>query len=194
MPTDLTDVPADSTVTSLFRVDYVGRGELSVRQQNLGQMLAKLMKLAEEFNVAVLYTNQVMSNPDGGMSFVSDPKKPVGGHVLAHASTTRLELKKVCCRRRRTPPLFAPLLLLLPLWFCFCCAIRLPPRHLLLLLPLPPKGTSLPSQPALVQQPTYISFVFPVTLQGRGDQRICKVMPIWPAFLCMRTSACGKSI
>jgi len=28
------------------------------------------------------------------MSFVSDPKKPVGGHVLAHASTTRLELKK----------------------------------------------------------------------------------------------------
>ena len=26
--------------------------------------------------------------------FVSDPKKPVGGHVLAHASTTRLELKK----------------------------------------------------------------------------------------------------
>ena len=36
-----------------------------------------------------------MSNPDGGMSFVSDPKKPVGGHVLAHASTTRLELKKV---------------------------------------------------------------------------------------------------
>ena len=51
----------------------------------------------EEFNVAVLYTNQVMSNPDGGMSFVSDPKKPVGGHVLAHASTTRLELKKVFC-------------------------------------------------------------------------------------------------
>ena len=37
---------------------------------------------------------QVMSNPDGGMTFVSDPKKPVGGHVLAHASTTRLELKK----------------------------------------------------------------------------------------------------
>ena len=48
------------SVTSLFRVDYVGRGELSVRQQVLGGMLSKLMKLAEEFNVAVLYTNQVM--------------------------------------------------------------------------------------------------------------------------------------
>ena len=82
------------SITSLFRIDYVGRGELSVRQQVLGGMLSKLMKLAEEFNVAVLYTNQVMSNPDGGMSFVADPKKPVGGHVLAHASTTRLELKK----------------------------------------------------------------------------------------------------
>jgi RecA/RadA recombinase len=57
-------------------------------------MLAKLTKLAEEFNVAVLYTNQVMSNPDGGMTFVADPKKAAGGHVLAHASTTRLELKK----------------------------------------------------------------------------------------------------
>ena len=26
------------------------------------------------------------SNPDGGMSFVSDPKKPVGGHVLSKPS------------------------------------------------------------------------------------------------------------
>eukprot|EP00960_Hanusia_phi_P033575 750522-Hanusia_phi.AAC.1 len=82
------------SMTSLFRVDYVGRGELSARQQSLGQMLSKITKMAEEFNVAVLITNQVMSNPDGGMTFVSDPKKPVGGHVLAHASTTRLELKK----------------------------------------------------------------------------------------------------
>ena len=24
------------------------------------------------------------------MSFVSDPKKPVGGHILAHASQTRV--------------------------------------------------------------------------------------------------------
>lgn len=28
------------------------------------------------------------------MSFVADPKKPIGGHVLAHASTTRLSLRK----------------------------------------------------------------------------------------------------
>jgi len=26
--------------------------------------------------------------------FQADPKKPVGGHILAHASTTRLSLRK----------------------------------------------------------------------------------------------------
>ena len=31
-----------------------------------------------------------MSDPAGGMTFVADPKKHVGGHVLAHASTVRL--------------------------------------------------------------------------------------------------------
>ena len=49
-------------------------------------MLSKLTKLAEEFNVAVLYTNQVMSNPDGGMSFVPDPKKAVGGLMARDSS------------------------------------------------------------------------------------------------------------
>lgn len=43
---------------ALFRVDFSGRGELSARQQALGQTLSKLMKLAEQFNIAVLLTNQ----------------------------------------------------------------------------------------------------------------------------------------
>ena len=51
-------------------------------------------QIAEEFNVAVLITNHVMSDPSGGAMFVSDPKKPVGGHVMAHASTIRLSLRK----------------------------------------------------------------------------------------------------
>ena len=32
------------------------------------------MKLAEEFNVAVYLTNQVVSDPGGAMTFVQDPK------------------------------------------------------------------------------------------------------------------------
>jgi meiotic recombination protein DMC1 len=44
---------------SLFRVDFSGRGELADRQQKLNQMLSRLSKIAEEFNVAVVVTNQV---------------------------------------------------------------------------------------------------------------------------------------
>lgn len=94
---------------ALFRVDFTGRGELAGRQQALGQTLSKLVKIAEEFNVAVYITNQVTSDPGGGSMFVSDPKviliiylfsytrfvqKPIGGHVIAHASATRLYLRK----------------------------------------------------------------------------------------------------
>lgn len=82
------------SVISLFRTDFVGRGELGERQQKLNVFLQRLMKLSEEFNVAVVITNQMTSDPGATMSFVSDPKKPIGGHVLAHASTTRIYLRK----------------------------------------------------------------------------------------------------
>ncbi|KAI7866997.1 RecA family ATPase Dmc1 [Spinellus fusiger] len=82
------------SIISLFRCDYTGRGELADRQQKLNQMLNRLTKISEEYNLAVFITNQVSSDPGGGMTFVSDPKKPVGGHILAHASATRLYLRK----------------------------------------------------------------------------------------------------
>ncbi|KAI4304032.1 hypothetical protein MLD38_039596 [Melastoma candidum] len=81
------------SVIALFRVDFTGRGELAERQQKLAQMLSRIMKIAEEFNVAVYMTNQVIADPAGGV-FVSDPKKPAGGHVLAHAVTIRLMFRK----------------------------------------------------------------------------------------------------
>jgi Rad51 len=36
---------------------------------------------------------QVVANPDG-MSFAKDATKPIGGNIMAHASTTRLRLRK----------------------------------------------------------------------------------------------------
>lgn len=57
-------------------------------------MMQYAVQISEEFNVAVLVTNQVMSDPSGGAMFVVDPKKPLGGHVMAHASTIRLSLRK----------------------------------------------------------------------------------------------------
>jgi meiotic recombination protein DMC1 len=82
------------SIMAPFRVDFTGRGELAERQQFLGKVLSRLMKLAEQFNIAVYLTNQVTADPAGGMSYVADPKKPVGGNILAHASTTRLYMKK----------------------------------------------------------------------------------------------------
>lgn len=82
------------SIINLFRTDFIGRGELNERQQKLNLFLNKLQKLAEEFNIAVVVTNQMMSDPSATLSFVSDPKKPIGGHVMAHACTTRIYLRK----------------------------------------------------------------------------------------------------
>ncbi|KAH8808075.1 meiotic recombination protein dmc1 [Xylogone sp. PMI_703] len=83
------------SVMALFRTDYIGRGELSDRQALLNQFLRKATSLAEEFNIAVLMTNQVMSDPGASALFAgADGRKPAGGHILAHASTTRLLLRK----------------------------------------------------------------------------------------------------
>lgn len=81
------------SATALYRSDFVGRGELSDRQIQLGQFLRQCTRLAEEFGIAVVITNQVVANPDG-MSFAKDNVKPIGGNIIAHASTTRLKLKK----------------------------------------------------------------------------------------------------
>ena len=52
------------SIMALFRVDFSGRGKLSERQQKVGQMMSKLQKLAEEFNVAVFITNHGNHNHD----------------------------------------------------------------------------------------------------------------------------------
>ena len=97
----------------------------------LNQLLTMIKCLSCEWNIAVLLTNQMQSDPGGGMTFVSggyppgmqlgaalselmaplpsahfhliywplpvttaDPKKPIGGHILAHQVHTRLMLRK----------------------------------------------------------------------------------------------------
>jgi DNA repair protein RAD51 len=82
------------SATNLYRTDYSGRGELSARQMHLGQFLRALQRLADQFGIAVVITNQVVAQVDGASMFVSDPKKPIGGNIMAHASQTRLYLRK----------------------------------------------------------------------------------------------------
>ncbi|XP_026760612.1 DNA repair protein RAD51 homolog A [Galleria mellonella] len=82
------------SATALYRTDYSGRGELNPRQQHLGRFMRMLLRLADEFGVAVIITNQVVAQVDAVGVFNADTKKPIGGHIIAHASTTRLYLRK----------------------------------------------------------------------------------------------------
>lgn len=82
------------SATALYRTDYSGRGELSARQMHLARFLRSLQRLADEYGIAVVITNQVVAQVDGGTMFAADPKKPIGGNIIAHASTTRLYLRK----------------------------------------------------------------------------------------------------
>ncbi|EOD12221.1 Rad51 DNA recombinase [Emiliania huxleyi CCMP1516] len=96
------------SATGLYRTDYSGRGELSARQMHLAKFLRALSNLAAQFGVACVITNQagappgarrraphgpVVAQVDGGASF-GDNKKPIGGNIIAHASTTRLYFRK----------------------------------------------------------------------------------------------------
>ena len=45
-----------------------------------------------QFGVGVVITNQVVAQVDGASMFATDPKKPIGGNIIAHASTTRYSL------------------------------------------------------------------------------------------------------
>lgn len=87
---DVKLVVVDS-ITSLFRTEYCGRGALAERQQKLGRHIAVLHRLSELNDLAVFVTNQVQSRPD---MFFGDPTKPIGGHVLGHAMTARIYLRK----------------------------------------------------------------------------------------------------
>ena len=82
------------SIMAPFRVDFSGRGELAERQQILSKVLSRMQKLSEEFNIPVVMTNQVMADPAAAMTFAANPPKPIGGHILAHFSTTRLALRK----------------------------------------------------------------------------------------------------
>ena len=85
------------SLMSHFRAEYVGRESLAVRQQKLNQHLHTLQQVANTYNVAVFLTNQVQARPD---AFFGSPTKATGGHVLGHASTYRIWLKKGLAGKR----------------------------------------------------------------------------------------------
>ena len=79
------------SLTAHFRSEYVGREALAERQQKLSKHLHKLIRLARAFNAVAVVTNQVMAKPD---VFFGDAVAPIGGHIVAHTSHTRIYLRK----------------------------------------------------------------------------------------------------
>ena len=79
------------SLTSHFRAEFIGRGTLAERQQKLNRHMHALAKIASSHNICVYVTNQVMAKPD---QFFGDPTASIGGHIVAHASTFRIYLRK----------------------------------------------------------------------------------------------------
>jgi len=79
------------SLTSHFRADFTGRGQLADRQQKLNKHMHTLMKLANQYNIAIYVTNQVMAKPD---TFFGDPTAAIGGNIVGHNSQTRIYLRK----------------------------------------------------------------------------------------------------
>jgi len=79
------------SLTAHFRSEYLGREMLAERQQKLNKHMHRLIRLARAFNAVAVVTNQVMAKPD---VFFGDSVHPVGGHIVAHTSHTRIYLRK----------------------------------------------------------------------------------------------------
>jgi DNA repair protein RadA len=90
------------SIISLHRAEFAGRETLAERQQRLNTILHKLIRLAKIYNIAVVYTNQVQSQPDTSLGNGFDSMRTAGGNIMGHASTYRIFLRKVGHNRLAT--------------------------------------------------------------------------------------------
>jgi len=74
-----------------FREEYLGRGTLAERQNQLARLMTHIKNISYFFRCTVIFTNQVQSDP---AIMFGDPIKPIGGNIVGHASTYRVYFKK----------------------------------------------------------------------------------------------------
>ena len=72
-----------------YRAEFPGRSMLSERQQKLNIFMHQLLRVAATHRIAVVVTNQVQTCPD---ELYNIHPQPIGGNVMAHASTYRVYL------------------------------------------------------------------------------------------------------
>ena len=74
-----------------FREEYLGRGTLADRQNQIARLMTHLKNISYYFKTTVIFTNQVQTDPS---IMFGDPVKPIGGNVVGHAATYRIYFKK----------------------------------------------------------------------------------------------------
>jgi len=74
-----------------FREEYLGRGTLADRQNQIARLMTHLKNISFYFRCTVIFTNQVQSDPS---IMFGDPTKPIGGNIVGHAATYRMYFKK----------------------------------------------------------------------------------------------------
>ena len=66
-----------------------------IRKANgVGEVFETFGEVGQRVWRRVVVSNQVVANPEGGMFAGANAQKPIGGNIMAHASTTRLALRK----------------------------------------------------------------------------------------------------
>ena len=79
------------SIIALYRSQFKGIEWLARRQQRINYVLDWLKRLSTLYDVVVVYTNQVLTQP---VPFGVAIKIPAGGNILAHAATHRFFLRK----------------------------------------------------------------------------------------------------
>lgn len=81
------------SMASHFRAEFPGKDNLPRRQQKLMAHAETLQRLAESYELAVITTNQILSNPDSIFSGTSS-LEPALGFAWGHRPTHRILLRK----------------------------------------------------------------------------------------------------
>lgn len=76
--------------TALFRGEQAGQGNSSRKFVQLNEMMHRLSNIADVYNLAVVFINQVWTSMDQ----YNPGDKAYGGNVVGHATTYRIELTK----------------------------------------------------------------------------------------------------
>ena len=81
------------SMASHFRAEFPGKENLPRRQQALMAHAETLQRIAESYNLAIVTTNQILSNPDNLFSGISN-LEPALGFAWGHRPTHRILLRK----------------------------------------------------------------------------------------------------